>query len=112
MPRSWRTETPLPPILSHLEERLRAVEAECNPEHENLHFGVRVRVSPALLQALYDIGLEAWQAVRDHQSWEAAFWFYDWFLLIANICLEIWNAKTQEEYRPRLGTQLALLLVE
>jgi hypothetical protein len=32
--------------------------------------------------------------------------------LIANVCLEIWNAKTQEEYRPRLGTQLAFLLVE
>ncbi len=102
----------LPAILEDLAERCRLLEAECNPEGGNLHFGPQVHASPAVLAALYDIGTPAWRAVENHQSGRALFWFYDWFLLVANVSLQIWRDNTQEEYADAPVTQLALLLVE
>jgi hypothetical protein len=105
-------EGDLSPILEGLAQRLRVIEAECNPKNENLHFGAVVRTSPEMLEALYEIGLEAWHAVENDQSWKASFWFYNWFLLVASVCLQIWRDRTQEEYPDELANRMALLLLE
>jgi hypothetical protein len=73
---------------------------------------VQVRTSPAVLEELYNIGSEAWRAVEDHQSPQALFWFYDWFLLVADVTLQIWNNNTQRPYSDALATRLALLIFE
>ncbi len=110
--RPGRADKNLPAILTELDQRRRALEAACNPEGENLHFGAEVRINSVALAALYEIGLQAWQAVENAQSWEASFWFYDWFLLVASVSLQVWRDHAQHEYSEALASRVALLLVE
>lgn len=98
--------------LADLQERVRLLEKAYNSEQLNLHFDYSARADSALFENLYAVGLEAWQMVRMDRSPKTANWFYDFFLLISNISVKVWDDHTQSKYPQAVIARLAVLLVE
>ena len=98
--------------LDDLQERVRLLEKSYNTEQLNLHFDDSARADSALFENLYAVGLEAWHAIRIAQSQNTANWFYDFFLLISNVAVKVWDDHTQSKYPQAVIERLAILLVE
>ena len=98
--------------LDNLQELVTLIEKSYNSEQLNLHFDYSARADSALFENLYVVGLEAWHAIRMDQSQNTANWFYDFFLLISNVSVKVWDEHTQSKYPQAVIERLALLLVE
>ena len=88
---------PLEHIHQLFKERIELVEKTYNPDNLNLHFDNFIRSDPALFETLLSIGQEAWRNVQDHQSWETAYWFYDFFLLVSRAAVRTLDDHTQKD---------------
>jgi len=106
------SENDLEKILSNLQERVDLIEKSYNPDHLNLHFANPVRADSTLFEALFSIGLEAWNVIQINQSYETSYWFYDFFLLINRASIKILNEDTQKSFSKDVIVRLALLLIE
>jgi hypothetical protein len=98
--------------LDDLQERVRLLEKAYNAEQLNLHFDYSTRADSALFEHLYAVGLEAWHKIQAAQSRNTANWFYDFFLLISNVSVKVWDDHTQSKYPQAVIESLAVLLVE
>ena len=103
---------PLEYIHQHFKERIDLVEKIYNPENLNLHFDDLIRADPALFEALLSLGQEAWCNVQDNQSWETAYWFYDFFLLVSRAAVRTLGDHTQKDIPEDIIKQLAKLVLE
>jgi hypothetical protein len=98
--------------LDNLQELIGLIEKSYNSEQLNLHFDYSARADPALFENLYVVGLEAWHMVRVNQARKTANWFCDFFLLISNISVKVWDDHTQSKYPQDVIERLAVLLIE
>lgn len=106
------TESDLEKNLRKLQERVQSIDKAYNPDHLNLHFYIPDRTDPELFDDLYTVGVEAWDIIKNNQSRNTSYWFYDFFLLISSASVKILNDKSQNDYPKDEIEKLALLLVE